>query len=173
MEAMEEEPIEGDLDSVAHDKEAVEFPLTGRVLSAESKEDMEEDTEEVCWVGVSWEEVQEEEGVRWEEATLSVGCFWSFPFKEWLDGEQDKAAGADTGAVEDELACTVGEDGGEFWDNPFFSEECEDRDSWLPIGVVPGLLLNVSPGGRHENKSHNKLRLNDDGRIKIGAQGLP
>lgn len=48
--------------------------------------------------------------------------------------------------MEDEPACAVGEDGGEVGDNPFFSEECEDRDSWLPIGVVPGLLLNVSPG---------------------------
>lgn len=53
MEAMEEEPIEGDLDSAVQDKETVEFPLTDRVLSTESKEDMEEDTEEVCWVGVS------------------------------------------------------------------------------------------------------------------------
>lgn len=64
MEAMDEEAIEGDLDSFTDDKEAVEFPLTDRVLSAEIKEDMEEDTEEVCWVGVSSEEVQEEEGVR-------------------------------------------------------------------------------------------------------------
>lgn len=61
---MDEEAIEGDLDSFTDDKEAVEFPLTDRVLSAEIKEDMEEDTEEVCWVGVSSEEVQEEEGVR-------------------------------------------------------------------------------------------------------------
>lgn len=57
---MDEEAI----DSFTDDKEAVEFPLTDRVLSAEIKEDMEEDTEEVCWVGVSSEEVQEEEGVR-------------------------------------------------------------------------------------------------------------
>lgn len=56
--------MEGDLDSFTDDKEAVEFPLTDRLLSVESKEDIEEDTEEVCWAGVSWEEVQEEEGVR-------------------------------------------------------------------------------------------------------------
>lgn len=28
---------------------------------------------------------------------------------------------------------------------PFCSEECEDSDSMLPVGVLPGLLLKVSP----------------------------
>lgn len=45
--------MEGDLDSFTDDKEAVEFPLADRVLSEESKEDVEEDTEEGCWAGVS------------------------------------------------------------------------------------------------------------------------
>lgn len=139
IDATDEEATEGHLDSFTDDKEADEFPLTDTVLSAEIKEEIEEDTEEVCWVRVSLEE-----GVRWEEAVESVWCFWSFPFEEAWDMEREEAAGV--GAVEDEPACAVGEDGGEVWDNPFFSEECEDRDSWLPIGVVPGLLLNVSPG---------------------------
>lgn len=64
MEVVDEEAMEGDVDSFTDDKEAVELPLTDRVLSAESKEDAEEDTEEVCWAGVSWEEAREEEGVR-------------------------------------------------------------------------------------------------------------
>lgn len=64
MEAVDKEAMEGDLDSLTDDKEAVEFPLPERALSVESKEDVEEDTEEVCWAGVGWEEVQEEEGVR-------------------------------------------------------------------------------------------------------------
>lgn len=64
MEVVEEEALEGEFDSLTDDKEAVEFPLTDNILSADIKEDMEEDTEEVCWVGFSWEEVQEEEGVR-------------------------------------------------------------------------------------------------------------
>lgn len=29
----------------------------------------------------------------------------------------------------------------------FCSEECDERDSILPIGVLLGLLLNVSPDG--------------------------
>lgn len=50
------------------------------------------------------------------------------------------------------LASVVGEDGGdERIVCPFFSEEWEDRDSRLPIGVVSGLLLYVSPAGRHGN----------------------
>lgn len=73
MEAVDEEAMEGHLDSFTDDKEAVEFPLIERVLSAESKEDVEEDREEVCWAGASWEEVQEEEGVRRGGATLSFG----------------------------------------------------------------------------------------------------
>lgn len=73
MEAVDEEAMEGVLDSFTDDKEVVEFPLTDRVLSVDSKEDVEEDTEEACWAGVSWEEVQEEEGVRLEEAALSLG----------------------------------------------------------------------------------------------------
>lgn len=46
----------GTLESFIDDKEAFEFPLADKVLSVDSKEDMEEDTEEVCWVGGSWEE---------------------------------------------------------------------------------------------------------------------
>lgn len=148
MEAEDKEATEGDLDSFTEDMEAVEFSLTDRVLSAESKEDMEEDTEEVSWAGVSWEEVLEE-GVRWGEAATSVECFWSFPFEELRDGEQEDATGGDTCAVVDKSGSMAGEDGPEVWENPFFSEECEDRDSWLPIGVVLELLLNVSPGGRN------------------------
>lgn len=55
--------VEGDLDSWTDDKETVELPLTDTVLSAEIKEDKEEDTEDVCWAGGSWEveEVCEEE----------------------------------------------------------------------------------------------------------------
>ena len=49
--------------------------MAERVLSVECREDMEEDTEEACCVGGSWVEVQEEDGVRWEEVTASVGCF--------------------------------------------------------------------------------------------------
>lgn len=64
MEAVDVEAMEGDLDSFTDDKEAVEFPLTDRLLSVESKEDVEEDTEEACWVGVICEQVREEGGVR-------------------------------------------------------------------------------------------------------------
>lgn len=63
VEAMDEAP-DGTLDSFTEDKEASEFPLADKVLSVDSKEDMEEDTEEVCWVEVSWEEVQEEDVSR-------------------------------------------------------------------------------------------------------------
>lgn len=64
VEMVDEEALEGDLDSFTDDKEAVEFPLTDRLLSAaEIKEDVDDDTEEVCWAVASWEEVQEEEGV--------------------------------------------------------------------------------------------------------------
>ena len=72
---MDVEALEGDLDSLTDDKEAVEFPLTDRLLSAKSKEDIEEDTEGVCWAGVSCEEVKEaEHGVWWGEAALSAWC---------------------------------------------------------------------------------------------------
>ncbi|KAK5887508.1 hypothetical protein CesoFtcFv8_016107 [Champsocephalus esox] len=71
MEAVDEEAKEGDLDSLRYDKEAVEFPLPDRLVSLEIKEDVE-DTEEV---GLSLEEVREEEGVRGGEAALSGGCF--------------------------------------------------------------------------------------------------
>lgn len=64
MEVVDDEATDGHLDSFKDDKEAVEFPLTDRVLSSERTEDREEDTEEVFWVGVSSEEVQEEAGVR-------------------------------------------------------------------------------------------------------------
>lgn len=152
METVDEEALEGEFDSLTDDKVAVELPLADTVLSTESKEDMEEDTEEVCWAGFSWEEVQEEEGVRWGEATLSADCFWSFPFEQLWDGEQEEAAGGDAGAAENAPESAGGEDGGELRDKPFFSEEWEDRDSWLPIGVVLGLLLNVSPRRRNGNK---------------------
>lgn len=107
------EALEGDLDSLTDDKEAVEFPPTDKLLSAESKEDVKEDTEEVFWAGVSWEEVQEdEEGVSWGEATLSVGRFSSLPFEELWEGE---ATGGEAGAVEEEEepGSAAGEDGGE------------------------------------------------------------
>lgn len=60
------------------------------------------------------------------------------------------------------LASVVGEDGGdERTVCPFFSEEWEDRDSRLPVGVVSGLLLYVSPAGRHGRsgylKDHRKI----------------
>lgn len=50
VEALDEEAREGDLDSFTDDKEASEFPLADRVLSVDSKEDVEEDREEACWV---------------------------------------------------------------------------------------------------------------------------
>lgn len=34
----------------------------------------------------------------------------------------------------------------------FCSEECDERDSILPIGVLLGLLLNVSPDGDRHKK---------------------
>lgn len=154
VEATDEAP-DGTLDSFTEDKEASEFPLADKVLSVDSKEDMEEDTEEVCWVEVSWEEVQEEDVLRWGEAPVS---FWSLPFEQPWEG----ATGGDAFAAEDTLASVVGEDGGdERTVCPFFSEEWEDRDSRLPIGVVSGLLLYVSPAGRHGN---TKIR---------GSQGSP
>lgn len=71
MRSVEEQSVEatdgapeGTLDSFTEDKEAFEFTLADKVLSVDSKEDMEEDTEEVCWVDVSWEEVQEEDVAR-------------------------------------------------------------------------------------------------------------
>lgn len=85
--------------------------------------------------------------------------------------EPEEAAGENAGAEEDEPASAVGEDGGEVWVSPFFSEECEDRDSRLPIGVVPGLLLNVSPGGRRGNKSHHNI-LTDSGASSVFLVGL-
>ena len=45
-------------------------------------------------------------------------------------------------------ASRVGEVVLEKW---FCSEECEDRDSMLPMGVLPGLLLRVSPIQGPEN----------------------
>lgn len=63
VEATDEAP-DGTLDSFTEDKEASEFPLADKVLSVDSKEDMEEDTEDVCWVEVNWEEVQEEDVSR-------------------------------------------------------------------------------------------------------------
>ncbi len=168
MEAVEDETTEGDLDSFTDDKDALEFPLT--FLSAETREDMEEDTEEVCWAEKGWEEVQEEEDVWWGEAVLSAGCFWSFPFEEVWDGEQEEGTGGDTCAAGDALGSAAGEDGGDIWDKSFFSEECEDRDSWLPMGVVPGLLLNVSPEGTETN--HITERLNGKSSSKFSAYRL-
>lgn len=56
IDATDEEATEGHLDSFTDDKEADEFPLTDTVLSAEIKEEIEEDTEDVCWVRLSLEE---------------------------------------------------------------------------------------------------------------------
>lgn len=64
----------------------------------------------------------------------------------WWDREQEEGSGGDVGAAGDEEV-VAGERGGEVLDSPFFSEEWEERDSRLPIGVVLGLLLNVSPSG--------------------------
>lgn len=86
------EAAEGGLNSFTDDKEAVKFPLADRLLSVETKEDVEEDTEEVCWAGVSSEEVREEEGVKRGEAAPSVGPVRSFPFEESWGGEQEGAA---------------------------------------------------------------------------------
>lgn len=151
VDATDEAP-EGTRDSFTDDNEAFESPLADKVLSVDSKEDMEDDTEEVCWVEVSWEEVQEGDVARWPEAAAS---FWSLPF-EWWDCWEE-AAGGDVVAAGDTLASVVGEDGGEERRVcPFFSEEWEDKDSRLPIGVVSGLLLNVSPA-----KGNGKLRSGD------------
>lgn len=147
-EEVDVEALEGDPDSFPEAKESTEFLLID-FSTAESKEDVEEETEDVCWVGVSWVDVQDAEGRRWGEEALSVGGFWPFPF---CGSEQEEAAGGEDCFDEGELGSAAGEDGGEVWDNPFFSEECEDRDSWLPIGVVLELLLNVSPRRRNGNK---------------------
>lgn len=51
-----------------------------------------------------------------------------------------------------------GEDGDAVSDAPFFSEECEDSDSWLPVGVVPGLLLlKVSPGAENTHGAEKNM----------------
>lgn len=150
MEVVDEEGLEREFESLTDDKEAVELPLTDTVFSAEIKEDNEEEPE----AGFGCEEVKEEEGGTWGDATLSVGCFWSFPFEQLWNGEQEAAVGGDAGVPVDAPGSAGGEDGGELWDKAFFSEEWEDRDSWLPIGVVLGLLLNVSPEGRKSKKHH-------------------
>lgn len=74
MEAVDTEVLEGDLDSFTEDKEAVEFPFMER-STAESKEEVEEDREEVCCAGLSSAEAQEEEGMRGGEAVLSAVSF--------------------------------------------------------------------------------------------------
>lgn len=147
-EAVDAEGLDEAPESFMEDKEAIEFLLKD-LSTAESNEDVEEDMEEVC--SDSGAEVQEEEAVRWEERALSEGCLWSFPLEELCGGEQEEAAGGDDGVAGGEPGSAAGEDGGEVWDSSFFSEECEDRDSWLPIGVLE-LLLNVSPEGGNETK---------------------
>lgn len=63
-EAVDKDTREGDLDSFNDDKDTVESPLAERVLSVvESKEDVEDDTEGVCWVRPGLEDVQEEEEI--------------------------------------------------------------------------------------------------------------
>lgn len=71
------EAREGVLGSVTDDTEAAaEFALTDRLESVtECKEEMEERTEEGCWVGVLWEEVREEERVSGEVTALSAWLF--------------------------------------------------------------------------------------------------
>lgn len=141
-EAVDADALDGDLDSFIEDKEANEFLLKD-LSTAESKEDVEQDIKEVC--SESGAGVQEAEAVR-REGGLSEGCLWSFS----CGGEQEDAAGGD---VVGGSGWAAGEDGGEVWDSSFFSEECEDKDSWLPIGVLE-LLLNVSPDGGQEVKSY-------------------
>lgn len=147
------EGVEAHLESFAEDKDTVEFLLKD-LSTAESKEDVEEDTEEVCSAEDSGAEIQEEEGVRGGEGASSGDAFWSFPLRgdepEEVEGGENCAAGGEPGSA-------AGEDGGEVWDNLFFSEECDDNDSWLPIGVVSGLLLNVSPE-KQEETPHQRLR---------------
>lgn len=70
------------------------------------------------------------------------------------DGEEEEAVGGDGCTVEEEPGSAAGEEGG---DNSFFSHD-DDRDSWLPTGVVLELLLNVSPG-RKKERSHTMNRL--------------
>lgn len=53
----------------------------------------------------------------------SVECFWSLPLEEQWEVEQEEAAAGDTCGGEDEPGSAGGEDGGEVWDRPFFSEE--------------------------------------------------
>lgn len=124
-------PLERDFDSFREYKEAVEFLLKD-FSTAESNEDVEEDTEDVCSTGASGAADQEVVDWGWAEGAPSDRCVWS-----------DGAAGGDTGSGGSGSA--AGEDGDDVWDNPFFSEEWEDRDSRLPMGVAPGLLLKVSP----------------------------
>lgn len=131
MEIVDEEAAEGHLDSLTGDEEAAESPATDRLVSVESRE------EDVCRAAAGREEVR-------EEAAPSAGRSSSFPFEELWDGEREEAAPGDGGAADGGSGSAAGEDGGDVWDNPFFSEECEDRDSWLPIGVVLWLLLKVS-----------------------------
>jgi len=161
MEAADADALEGDLDSFAEEKEAAEFLLKD-FSTAESKEDVEEDTEEVCSAWASGVEIQEEEGVRWGEGGPSDGSLWSFPLEELCGGEQEEAAGGDGCVVGGEPGSAAGEHEGDVWDNPFFSEEWEDRDSRLPIGVVSGLLLNVSP----EN-TKKKCHMHESASLKL------
>lgn len=150
-EAVDAEALDEALESFTEDKEAIEFLLKD-LSTAESKEDVEKDMEEVC--SESGAELQE--AVRWEETALSEGRLWSFPLEELCGGEQEEAAGGDDGVERGEPGSAAGEEGGEVWDSSFFSEECEDKDSWLPIGVLE-LLLKVSPEGGTETK-HHKLK---------------
>lgn len=112
MEVEEMDVLEGDLDSFTDDREAAEFPLMD-FSTAESKEDVEEDTEEACWVGVSSAEVQEEETLERGEGSASSAGFSSFKFVELCGGEQKEAAGGGDCAVEGELGSADGEEGDE------------------------------------------------------------
>lgn len=112
MEVEEMDVLEGDLDSFTDDREAAEFPLTD-FSTAESREDVEEDREEACWVGVSSAEVQEEEALRRGAGSPSSACFSSFTFEDLCVGEPEDAAGGGDCAVEGELGSAEGEEGDE------------------------------------------------------------
>ena len=92
--------------------------------------------------GVGREEAAEEEaalGAGDGEEGTSVRAPASRP----LGGEREGGSGGGSGADGGEAAgrAAGGEEGGEVLEKPFCSEEWEERDSWLPRGVLLGLLL--------------------------------